>query len=75
MLKCKKDLEPKLTWGGREFGIATDMKVGVNLGNMIDVPIVSDAAKLAESMRTILSNWQRENGDSSEGGRLDISVP
>lgn len=75
ILKCKKYLEPKLTWSGREFVVATDMKLGVNLGNMIEVPIVEDGAKLAESMRTALANWYKENGGDPEGGRLDNGVP
>jgi DNA polymerase-1 len=74
VLAAKKHLEPVLQWQGREFVIATDMKIGYNLRDMLEVPLVDDGAKLAESMRTTLSEWKKEQGGNAESGRLDHIV-
>lgn len=44
-------LNPTLTAGGREFEIGTELKVGVNLKDMVKVPLVDDPSEQARLIR------------------------
>jgi hypothetical protein len=65
ILKAKHHMEPKLTWGGREFVIATDLKVGYNLRDMYEVPLVENRAQQAELVRSTLHKAKETDCESS----------
>jgi len=46
-------LSPVLSWCGRGFNIATDLKVGMSWGNLTEVPLVDNVTELADRLEEV----------------------
>lgn len=49
-------MEPQMETEGRKFKIGTDLKVGLNWGHMVEVPLLDDLDALASSLET---TWRK----------------
>jgi hypothetical protein len=50
-IRVRRHMEPLISYGGREFRVQTEMKIGRTWGNMKEVKLHNDVDKLAKDMR------------------------
>jgi len=59
IVKAADYMNPTLKAGAREFEIGSDMKIGFNLSDMVEVPLVSDGDQQAKLIREAADGLQR----------------
>lgn len=51
IIRCREHMNPVMQYGGREFIIETDLKIGYNWGHMVEVPIYTNLDDMVKSLR------------------------
>ena len=54
MIRCTYHLNPTLQLRGRDFEIGTDLKIGTNWGNMVEVKLSKNIDVLTERIRSAM---------------------
>jgi DNA polymerase I-like protein with 3'-5' exonuclease and polymerase domains len=54
-IRMNAHMSPSMTYKGRTFALATDLKVGLNRAHMLDVPLGEDADALAAALENAYS--------------------
>jgi DNA polymerase-1 len=60
VLECKRHLEPTLTASGRQFIIPTDLKIGYNMRDMVEVPFIDDPVQMTKRIHDAAKELKQE---------------